>query len=233
MIDTSDYNFKLVLKKKSKHEKPINDYHLPKKSSPHVKVDHAPTSITTPRKLKPYRLNKSSNDILSEPKAIIDSFTSTSSLSSNALHITNHFDTRHPPRKSSYLTNLNLVLDSASKQLANNHQLPNWQSFYIKKMVEFGFNPNDDHQYQQFKSRSDNAINKLEEPTRSEIDFEKSIKRLKASKLERTESTRLASDKQNQELASSQSKSYYDFSNQKNKSATKFFSPSLIICKFY
>lgn len=233
MIDSTDYDFKLLLRKKAKNnlvDKTINDYHMNRK----YKIQN--------------RLNKSSNDLINEPKAkFIEAYSSSLSARSTTLPlttITNHFSESNgkhglakklnPTRKSasSYLSNLNLVLDPIkTAKIIDPNQ---WKSFYIKKMFDFGFSPFEAQiKNENFQSNSDSII-KTRRALHESLDI--SIqKRLKSGREDLFKALKAKHSIQTNDLNSDLSKSYYDFSfnfnNQKNKSAKKFFSPSLIICK--
>ncbi len=260
MINTIDYNFKvLLLKKKFSQNKSIDrnvdDYH------------------TVEDKKMLCRYNKSSNGTLlnqesSKPKmeTLRTNLTASNSLHTHSsLTFANHYNRAESllaqsckanlPKRSAttYLSNMNVVLDPIKTTDLNHNpeQIQSIKNFYIKKMADFGFRAfeNKPHillpqQKQARKSpikkslsfQAKSSATKTEHVPSLNSESESEIKMLDNS-MDKSDLFKdlLGSDYVVSQKSDIQNKSFQDFNspsfNQKNKSTAKFFSPSLIICK--
>ena len=256
MINTIDYNFKvLLLKKKSSQnnslDKTIDDYHT---------VNNCKTLS---------RYNKSSNGILNqESKQKMDilptNFTKISNpiQTHSSLTFANHYTRADSllaqsckvnlPKRSAttFLSNLNVVLDPIKKNdLHSSEQIQSIKNFYIKKMADFGFRTFENkpqlllpQQRQARKSPVKKSISFQAKAFTENIEQMSGLKSQSETKildqsLDQNDLFKdmFGSDSVISQHTDTQIKSFQDFNSPsfslKTKSTAKFFSPSLIICK--
>ena len=245
MIDTTDYTFKVLLKRNSS-KKNISEL-----SRSTINDEYSNQTKTNKRKDIRYRLNKSSNEVLNANKHDSGSMnqgskissTSTDSSSAALITFTNHFSNDLflekkliPNRKSSYLSNLKIFLEEPPTPISKNND--SIQNFYVKKMVDFGFNASEVEseklkQLSAYPNKSPDL--KLLVPLKRARTFY----RIKSSQDEILKSDKEPIAMQQPKLKSydlHKNKSFNEFSSslkKKNKSSASkgFFSTSLIICK--
>jgi hypothetical protein len=245
MIDTTDYTFKVLLKRNSS-KKNISEL-----SKSTINDEYINQTKTNKRKDIRYRLNKSSNEVLNVNKHDSGSMnqgskissTSTDLSSSALITFTNHFSNDLflekkliPNRKSSYLSNLKIFLEEPPTPISKTND--SIQNFYVKKMVDFGFNASEAEseklkQLSAYPNKSPDL--KLLVPLKRARTFY----RIKSSQDEILKSGKEPIAMQQPKLKSSdlhKNKSFNEFSSslkKKNKSSASkgFFSTSLIICK--